>query len=631
MCGITGKLVFDGSEPIGRDVIFAMTSALGHRGPDGFGLHFGPGLGLGHRRAAAAGPAERQPLANQDETVWVALDGEIHNAEGLRSQLKAHGRVFRTTGGAEVIVQGYEQWGDLVVGRLRGPFAFALWDGRRRRLLLGRDRLGVRPLHYSTLDGRGLVFASEIKALFEDPQVGRDWEPAAIREYMTLGCVPSPASVFRRVVKLPPGHLLTAEHGRVRVSQYWELPFATERRERPEGEYLERLDTLLCEVVATHLGGDTPAGVMLSSGVSSAAVASYAAEVSASPIATTTVGFDAPPFDDIQRTRALAREIGSRHYTDLVTPDVADLLPRLVWHFDEPFADPAAVTTYYQAAGARAHAAVALTAAGSHEIWAGSVRHRFDQLEAQARRWLGPLRHGVALAGPVLPVPMAFVRSARRLALSPSEAAARARVRLQLGRGSQRLMTGDFARQTAGVDPLSAFRSRYERCASCDGLDRALYADVNTYLVDNLLTTIDRTGTAASLQIRLPMLDHEIVEFAATVPSSLKVRGRTTQYLLGQLLQARMPRHLLRPSAHPFEPMAAAWLRGPLAPLVSDLLLSGRFRQRGIFDSKAVTRIWQRHLTGRNDYHRELWALLMLELWFERFVDRPGEQRLRAA
>ena len=478
MCGITGKLVFDRSEPIGRDVIFAMTSALGHRGPDGFGLHFAPGLGLGHRRVAAAGPAERQPLANQDETVWVALDGEIHNAEGLRSQLKAHGRVFRTTSGAEVIVQGYEQWGDLVVGRLRGPFAFALWDGRRRRLLLGRDRLSVRPLHYSTLDGRGVVFASEIKALFEDPQVGREWEPAAIREYMTLGCVLSPASVFRRIVKLPPGHLLTAEHGRVRVSQYWELPFATERRERPEGEYLERLDALLREVVATHLGGDTPAGVMLSPGVSSAAVASYAVEVSASPIATTTVGFDAPPFDDIQRTRALARQIGSRHYTDLVTPDVADLLPRLV---------------------------------------------------------------------------------------------------------------------------------------------------------DNLLTTIDRTGTAASLQIRLPMLDHEIVEFAATVPSSLKVRGQTTQYLLGQLLQARMPRHLLRPSAHPFEPLAAAWLRGPLASLVSDLLLSGRFRQRGICDAKAVTRIWQRHLTGRNDHHRELWALLMLELWFERFVDRPGEQRLRAA
>jgi asparagine synthase (glutamine-hydrolysing) len=628
MCGIAGKVVFGRDDQVRRDVVVAMTNALAYRGPDGAGFHFARQVGLGHRRLDVAGHRrERQPLGSYAQTVWVALDGEIQNAAELRAQLQRRGRVFCTTGGAEVLVQGYEQWGDQVVDRLRGVFAFALWDEPRKRLILGRDRLGVQPLCYSVLDGRGLVFASDIRALLEDPDVSRDWDPAAVREYLALGYVPSPGTIFSRLVKLLPGRLLTLEHGRARVRRYWDVPFDAGQG-RPEGEYVAALGELVDDV--TRMEGPTDRGfsVLMPPRPASAALVASLAATQGSLAVATTVALDRLPMNEVQQARAIAKRFGRGHHAELVTLRLSELLPRLAWYFDEPFGDASAVTTYYLTSAARAQGPVALAAAGSNHLWAGEPHHRIEQMEAQARRWLGPLGPGVGLVGQLAPLPFDLVRSARRLVFRDVEACARHRSapRSRL----RRLCSGDFLRETAGVDPLSSLRSAYLNCASHDGLARALYVDLKTHLVDNALTRIDRMSAASALRMRLPMIDHRMVEFAATVPSSLKVHGKQRHHLFRRLLEGRVPPGLLRDVRQPFQADPAAWLRGPLASMASDVLFSGRFRQRGLFDSKAVTRAWQAHLTGRRDHHRELWSLLMLELWFERVVD-GGERRLRAA
>ncbi len=625
MCGIAGKVVFGRDDQVTRDVVTAMTGALAHRGPDGAGFHFSRRAGLGHRRLDIAGHGrERQPVGNHAETVWAALDGEIDNAAELRTQLQRRGRVFCTTGSAEVLVQGYDQWGDQVVERLRGAFAFALWDEPHARLLLGRDRVGIRPLCYSVIDGRGLVFASEIRALLEDPEVSRDWDPSAIKEYLALGYVPSPGTIFCRVAKLLPGHLLTLEHGHVRVRQYWDAPVGVEQ-ERPEREYVAALRHLLGEVTRTQ-ASDGPFAVLMPPRPASAAlVASLPQD---SPAVATTVALDRLPMTEVQQARAVAKRLGCRHHAELVTPRLIELVPRLAWYFDEPFADAAAITTYYLTAAARAQGTVALAAAGNNQLWAGEPHHRVEQMEARARRYLGPLGPGVGVLGQLVPLPFDFVRSAGRLVFRDADACARHRA--APGSRLRRLCSADFVRETASVDPLLSLRSVYRNCASHDGLGRALYVDLKTRLADDVLTRLDRMSVAAALRMRLPMLDHRLVEFAATVPSTLKVRGKEPHYLFRRLLAEQLPPALLQADKHPFEAEPADWLRGPLASMASDVLLSGRFRQRGLFDWKAVTRAWQAHLTGRRDHHRELWSLLMLELWFERVVD-GGASRLRAA
>ncbi len=630
MCAITGKIVFARNGHSPREAVRAMTAALAHRGPDGSGLHSGPNVALGHRRLDGTGHArDRQPLSNAAGTVWVTFDGEVLNARDLRHQLQARGRSFKTTTSAEVVVQGYEEWGDHVVDRLRGPFALAVWDAQRNRLLLARDRLGFKPLCYAALEGHTLVFASELRALLEDSEVPRDWDPAAVKEYLALGYVPAPATIFRRIVKLPAGHLLVAEHGRIRVSRYWDIPGAAGGKSRREEEYLEQLEALLGEVARTHGGGESVT-YLLSPGEGSVTLLASLDAADALPESATTATLHRRPSRDVEQSRAIAAHFGCEHRVELVALRLADLVPRLSWHFDDPLADPSAITAYHLAAAARAQAPVALTAAGTSDVWAGLPSHRRERAEGRARRWLGPLGIGVGLVGRMLPLPFDLVRTARHLGLAQAEACARNRSALGQPVRSDRLCTHDFLRATRGVDAFCSLRETYDVSGARDPLARALYVDLKTRVADHVLVRLDRMAVAASVQLRLPMLDHKLVEFAASLPSHFKLRGKQSRYLLRRLLDGRVSPKLLRRSADPFEATPSAWLRGPLASLASDVLLSGRFRHRGIFDSRAVTRAWQAHLTGRRDYHRELWSLLMLELWFEHFVD-GAERRARAA
>jgi asparagine synthase (glutamine-hydrolysing) len=636
MCGIAGKFNFDAARPIEPDRLVAMTSVVAHRGPDAAGYFIGPGIGLGHRRLSIIDLSTGgQPLCNEDRTVWVIFNGEIYNFAEIRSELESCGHQFRTHTDTEVIVHAYEQWGDSAVDRFRGMFAFALWDEPKRRLLLVRDRLGVKPLYYSPT-ASGITFGSEIKSLLEDSDVPRDWSAEALDAYLTLQYVPCPQTMYRGIWKLPPGHLLVAERGRVSTKRYWDLRFTGDGNPAREDEYLEQLDALVNESVRLRLISDVPLGAFLSGGIDSSAVVASMAETCAGRVVTTTVGFDEQGFNELEYARAVARHLGVEQHETIVRPDIVDLLPKLAWHFDEPFADSSAVPTYYVSQAAREHVTVALSGDGGDELWAGYTRHRVEQWELTARRWLGPA--GGTLAGRLarhLPLSVKGARSVRHLALSPAEAYARKHA-YGLFESDVRgaLYSHDFTNQVRHADPFAGFRAAYDACSSNDPLDRALYVDVKTYLVDDIMTKVDRMSMAVSLEAREPLLDHKLLEFAAAVPTSLKLKNGRSKYLLRRLLERRIPRAIVDRPKHGFEAPIGAWLRGPLAPMVDSLLLDGRLRDRGIFDDRAVEGIWRQHQEGRQDHRHRLWSLVMLELWFRRFLDgqtapatatKPGE------
>ena len=633
MCGIAGRFNYDPLRPVERDVLEAMTDAVAHRGPDAAGYHVGPGIGLGHRRLSIIDLATGdQPLTNETGTVWTVFNGEIYNFADVRAELAARGHRFKTNSDTEIIVHGYEEWGEGCVERFRGMFAFAVWDATQRRLLLARDRLGVKPLYYAALPGRGIVFGSELKSLLEDPDVPREWEPDAIDAYLTLLYIPAPATIYRSVRKLPPAHVLVADAGGVRVSRYWDLTFTGDGDTRRESSYLEELDALLAESVRLRQISDVPLGAFLSGGIDSSAVAAYMVETSDRPPITISVGFDHAGYDEVRHARRVAEHLGCDFHPRTVTPEIVSLLPKLAWHFDEPFADSSAVPTYCVSKAARELVTVALSGDGGDELWAGYARHRVEHWEQRARTALGPAARVAGALAQALPLSLKGARALRHLASDPADAYAVKHAYGMFEPGAKgRLYSADFAASVRGTDPLSSFRDLYRRCESADPVDRALYVDVHSYLVDDILTKVDRMSMAVSLEAREPLLDHRLLEFAARVPVSLKLRDGRGKYLLRKVLERRIPRTILERGKHGFEAPIGEWLRGPLAPMADDLLCGGRLRDRGLFDDREVSRLWREHRDGRADHRHRLWQLVMLELWFRQFADRAPAERARYA
>lgn len=624
MCGIAGRFNFDPERPIDHDLIVAMTTAVAHRGPDAAGYFEAPGVALGHRRLSIIDLATGdQPLGNEDGSIQVVFNGEIYNFAEVRAELIAAGHIFRTGSDTEVIVHGYEQWGARCVDRFRGMFAFALWDAGARRLLLARDRLGVKPLYYAALPGIGLVFGSEIKSLLEDPAVSRAWRPDALDAYLTLLYVPAPDTIYRAVHKLPPAHVLVADADGIRLSRYWDLEFTGDGDPTREAEYLEQLDALLRESIALRLISDVPLGAFLSGGIDSSTVVAYMKEVSDRPPVTIAVGFDHEAYDEVKHAETVARHLDCEFHALVADPRVEDLLPKLAWHFDEPFADSSAVPTYYVSKAARGLVTVALSGDGGDELWAGYARHRVEQWEQRARATLGSARHLAAWMGRALPLSVRGARSLRHLACGPGDAYAfKHAYGMFEPDAKSRLYQGDFAAAVRTADPFASFRSAYRDCASTDPMDRALYVDARTYMIDDVLTKVDRMSMAVSLEAREPLLDHKLLEFAARIPVSLKLKDGRSKYLLRRILERRVPRSIIERGKRGFAAPIGEWLRGPLAAMTSDLLLDGRLRDRGIFEPREVERIWHEHRTHRAEHPHRLWQLVMLELWFRQFIDR---------
>jgi asparagine synthase (glutamine-hydrolysing) len=626
MCGIAGRFNFDAARPVDGQVLRAMTDCIAHRGPDSAGYYRGQGIGLGHRRLSIIDLATGdQPLANEDGRVQVVFNGEIYNFADVRAELVSRGHRFRTHSDTEIIVHGYEEWGERCVERFRGMFAFALWDASERRLLLARDRLGVKPLYYAELPGIGIVFGSEIKALLEDPEVSRDWQPEAIDAYLTLLYVPAPETVYAGIRKLPPAHVLVADRHGVRLSRYWTLTFTGDGDAAREESYLEQLDALLREAVKLRLISDVPLGAFLSGGIDSSTVVSYMKETSASTPVTIAVGFEQPEYDEVRHAETVSRHLECEFHALTASADIETLLPKLAWHFDEPFADSSAVPTYYVSKAARQLVTVALSGDGGDELWGGYAHHRVEALEHRARTALGPARFAASWVGRALPLSIRGARSLRHLGRRAEDAYALKHVNGTFESDAKtRLYSGDFTRQVNGFDPLNSLRMAYGACGSSDPLDRVFYADSQTYMIDDVLTKVDRMSMAVSLEAREPLLDHKLLELAARVPASLKLRRGRSKYLLRRLLERRVPRSIVERGKSGFAAPIGEWLRGPLAPMAADLLLDGRLKSRGLFVDREVRRLWQDHRSRRADHPHRLWQLLMLELWFRTFIDRPA-------
>jgi asparagine synthase (glutamine-hydrolysing) len=634
MCGIAGRFNYDPLRPVDREVLAAMTDAVRHRGPDAAGYHVAPGIGLGHRRLSIIDLSTGdQPLGNENGTVWTIFNGEIYNFAEVRRELTAHGHQFRTGSDTEVIVHGYEQWGERCVEKFRGMFAFAVWDQVARRLLLARDRVGVKPLYYADLPGRGIVFGSELKSLLEDPEVPRQWRPDALDAYLTLLYIPAPATIYAGIHKLEPGHILVADKGGIRISRYWDLEFTGDGDDGREADYLEELDSLLRESVALRQIADVPLGAFLSGGIDSSAVAAYMVETSPRPPVTISVGFDHAAYDELAHAKRVAEHLGCEFHPRTVTPDIVSLLPKLAWHFDEPFADSSAVPTYYVSKAARELVTVALSGDGGDEMWAGYARHKVERWEQRARTAMGPAAAVAGMLARALPLSVKGARSLRHLATSPDQAYA---IKHAYGMfepdAKSRLYSGDFGASVRHADPFARFRDAYARCQSADPLDRGLYVDVHTYMIDDILTKVDRMSMAVSLEAREPLLDHKLLEFAARVPTTLKLKDGRSKFLLRKALERKVPRDILERGKQGFAAPIGEWLRGPLAPMAESLLADGRLRDRGIFNDREVSRLWTEHRDGRGDHRHRLWELMMLELWFRQFIDQaPARARLAEA
>ncbi len=613
MCGIVGLAGLEDAPLVRR-----MAQAVAHRGPDGEGFHVGEGVSLGMRRLGIIDPAgSDQPIWNEDRSVLTIFNGEVYNYRQLRPFLEKHGHSFRTAGDTETVVHLYEEYGDAGVHLLRGMFAYAVWDRRRRRLLLARDRLGIKPLYYAQA-GRTLAFASEIKALLAVPDVARALDPDALAQYLTLQYVPGPATIVRAIRKLPPGHSLTWQDGRVQVRQYWGLVLDESERRLDEAAAAEEFRGLLEESIAHHQISDVPLGVLLSGGVDSAAVTALLARVSRR-VKTFTVGFEGGgPEGELGEARRVAQHFGTDHHEIVIGSTLADALPEIVRMQDEPLGDPAAIPTFFVCRLAARSVKVVLTGEGGDELLGGYPRYGWLRLGERLRGWPGP----TAVAARLLrAAPGGRVgRRARALAgTAPLEDRHLTWV-ATMSDDVQQALTGE-----AGWAPTSQLLRRLlHRAGGGDPVHALMSLDFSTWLPDDVLVKTDRMSMAASIEARVPFLDHRVVEFAASLPASVKVRSVGTKALLRRALRRDLPAATLRRRKRAFLVPLRHWLGGDLREVVNDTLTSAAARARGLFRPPAVARLLAEQGTGRHDHGRALWTLLCLELWFRNVLDAPA-------
>ena len=620
MCGLAGKIVFDGGV-VTRELLERMCARLVHRGPDDAGYYLNGGVGLGHRRLSIIDlETGRQPISNEDGSVWVVFNGEIYNYIELRHWLVARGHRFRTATDTEVLVHLYEERGDRFMDTLRGMFAIALWDERAGRLLLVRDRVGKKPLYYTVVADRGLVFASELDALMADPEVPRDVDPEALDSFLSLQYIPTPLSIYRSVYKLPAAHMLTCEGGHVAVRQYWDVSFAdSDQTVEDEEPWRAELESTLADAVRVRLRSDVPLGAFLSGGIDSSAVVTLMAAELAQPVVACTATFDTVEHDERGLARAVATQLGCAHREHAVRVSHADLLERVTGLFDEPFADPAAIPNYLVAEMARRHVKVALTGDGGDELFAGYWRHARARLERRLQGMFGPVATRVVPALTPWLAPANRRAGLRPLGMSPARAYAWKHCGLVFDPTLKAaLYTTDFARACDGFDPSVRFLDFYNRCDGRDPLSRALYVDFKTSLVDGILVKVDRTSMAHGLEVRSPLLDQQVVEFAARVPASLKLRRRRGKHLLTRLMDGRLPPAVLGQPKHGLTTPIAAWLRGEWREVAEDCLVGKTARERSMFEPVCVQGLWDTHLAGDDMYTQHLWTLLALELWHRR-------------
>ena len=632
MCGIVGRLNFDPGRGVDRELLGRMTSALAHRGPDDQGLHVRGSVGLGHRRLSIIdlSPAGHQPMSNEDGSVWIVFNGEIYNFQELRRSLEQAGWRFRSRSDTEVLLRLYEALGLGCLHQLHGMFAFAIWDERKRTLFMARDRLGVKPLFYrATTDG--IAFASELKALLQDPEVERIVDPVAIHHYLTYQYVPAPSCVFKGIHKLRPAHYLVCRDGRIDVRPYWKLAYRPKhevRSARQLEDLAEELRHRLDVAVRRRLVSDVPLGAFLSGGIDSSTVVGLMSRSMDRPVRTFSIGFDDRSYDELPAARAVAERFHADHTEFRVKADIVDLLPTLVRAYDEPYADASAIPTFLLSRLARRQVTVVLTGDAGDENFAGYDRYVANELARRLGSVAGLLGHPLARSIlQALPhgdgqhdLRWRLKRFVDRLGQSPESRNADWAAQFD-GAEKGQLYADDFLSTLGSIDSREHVIARYREADADDPLDATLYADVMTYLPDCLLVKVDIATMANSLEARSPFLDHELMEFAARIPSHLKLRGVETKWILKHALRDLLPAGILRRPKMGFNLPLDAWLRGELRDMARELLLGPRSLARGYFRAGYVRRLLEEHQARRWNWHNEIWTLLMLELWHREIVD----------
>ena len=618
MCGIAG--IVDFSEAIDQGTVRRMCDALEHRGPDSSGFHAEPGVALGVRRLAIIDiEGGDQPFFNEDGSVAVVLNGEIYNHDELRSELIDRGHRFSSRCDTEVLVHLYEELGDQMTERLRGMFAFAIWDRRRRRLFVARDRVGKKPLFWARRGAR-VWFASEMRALLQDPALPRSVNPDAIDAYLTLQYVPHPLSAIDGISKLPPASTLVVDEGSSRVETYWSLDYS-DRLDGSARELADRAWEQVREATRLRLMSDVPLGAFLSGGLDSSAVVAAMAEQTSSPVKTFSIGFEDPEFDELDHARTVADHFATDHREFRVEPDASEIFPRIARQYGEPFADSSAIPSFYLAEIAGRDVTVALNGDGGDESFAGYARYLRGLRLARLGRGLGPL---IRLA------PQGGSTRMRQLAATLSLPAWE-RYSMSLvafGRGARdELLSAEFEHSLGDRRGEGFLEAAWNTSAADAPLELMLDTDVRTYLPGALLPKIDIATMAHSVEARSPFLDHQLMEFAASIPPRLKIRGRETKHLLKAALRGRIPDAIIDRPKMPFSVPLARWFREELRDLPGEYLLDRRALDRGYFERATIERIIDAHRNGAADHSSRIWTLLQLELWHREVVDAPAGER----
>ena len=622
MCGIAGIFHSGTIKPVDPQRVERMCDALVHRGPDGAGVWTAPGVGLGFRRLAIIDLAgSEQPMASADGRAMLVFNGEIYNYRALRRELEALGARFRTEGDGETILAAWQQWGVECLPRLHGMFAFALYDVPTRRLLLARDRLGVKPLYTARLSDGSLAFASELKGLLAHPLLRREIDPLAVEDYMAWGYVPDHRAILAGVEKLPAGHYRALEQGREPGApvQWWDVSFA-ERSKGSTADLGARLLHHLREGVTSRMAADVPLGAFLSGGVDSSSVVALMAEASADPVTTCSIGFAESGYDESGYAREVAERFATTHHERITTADSHAEIDRLAAIFDEPFADASALPTLHVCELAREHVTVALSGDGADEALAGYRRQAFQLREDRVRALLpGGLRASLfGAAGRLYPkadwAPRRLRAKTTLQALGESSEEGYARALAILSPELRDpLYSPEFLRLRGDYRAEQALLALMRGAPARTGLDRAQYADLKFWLPGDILTKVDRTSMAVSLEAREPLLDHRLVEFAATLPERMRIRGRQGKWLMKQAMRRTLPDDILFRPKMGFVTPIAAWLRGPLAHEARGVASSGALARTGWFVPERLRAMAETHIAGRSDHSRTLWQLMMLE------------------
>jgi asparagine synthase (glutamine-hydrolysing) len=634
MCGIAGfaegqpRAGWTGVDAVEDDtaLLRAMCAAIRHRGPDDEGIRVMPGAALGMRRLSIIDLATgHQPMHNEDSTVWVVFNGEIYNYAELRADLARRGHRFYTASDTETIVHAYEEWGEGAFSRLRGMFGIALWDTRDGSLLLARDRVGIKPLHFAVAGGR-LYFGSEIKSILAADAVEPALDFQALDHYLSFLYTPRDASIFAGIRKLPPGHFLRWRNGRLDIRRYWELP-AEEHTPASEEEAVEALRGVLRDAVRSHLMSEVPLGAFLSGGVDSSLVVGLMAEASSRPVRTFSIGFDDPRYDELEHAGLVARHFGTEHHEFIVKPDALTIIDDLIRHFDEPFGDSSAIPTWYVSEIARRHVTVVLSGDGGDELFGGYERYSPHPRIAAFDRWSPPASRSVAsLVWPLLPHGVTGKNFLRRAARDE-----RGRYLDQIGYfqrdEKEALLTGDVRGRIAGTDAEARLASHFGRFGRLPWPGQMMNFDFETYLPEDILTKVDRMSMAHSIESRVPLLDNDVVDFAARLPAALKIRNGRKKHILKEAAAGLVPASILARRKQGFAVPVGGWFRGDLREFFSDVLLSARARERGYFQPRFVERLVREHVTSRRDHTLRLWGLVVFELWHREYLDHRPQSK----